>query len=69
MTGTLRLYGILLALVAGSLGVARVLDLTTSEQFVEWLARSAAAIAIMGGISLCVNLLGGPTARSPQTRP
>ena len=69
MTGTLRLFGILLALVAGSLGVARVLDLMTSEQFVEWLARSASAVAILGGISLCVSLLGGATARTPRMDP
>lgn len=66
--GILRLTGILLVLVVGGLGIARVLDLMSSQTFQEWLVRMVIAVAIVGGIGLVVQALKGGESGESSAR-
>ena len=55
----LRATLILFAVLAGALGILRVVDVISHGDFLEWLWRTAAAVAIVGGVALVTRAMAG----------
>ena len=50
---------ILFAILAGALGILRVVDVIAREDFLEWLWRTGAAVAIVGAVGLAIHAMKG----------
>ncbi len=50
---------ILFAVLAGALGILRVVDVISRDDFLEWLWRTGAAVAIVGAIGLATRAMAG----------